>query len=168
MYCRNDYEYGTVMDSIDFILLNFSEMNKLWVRMQHQGHTRDRNKREQERRELRILVGTNLVRLSQLECIDMEKYKKVRHPYNVKRKFNLKIIVEVTLKLRHLKMSLHINVHLIDRYFEAQEESLTINYIKKTHLQRKMKKELVHLHNAILFNLPLTKTIYVELDMSVK
>lgn len=31
-----------------------------------------------------------------------------------------------------------------------------------------MKKELVHLHNAILFNLPLTKTIYVELDMSVK
>lgn len=83
LYCRNDYEYGTVMDSIDFILLNFSEMNKLWVRMQHQGHTRDRNKREQERRELRILVGTNLVRLSQLECIDMEKYKKVRHPYNI-------------------------------------------------------------------------------------
>lgn len=48
-----------------------------------------------------------------------------------KRKFNLKIIVEVTL-IRHLKMSLHINVHLIDRYFEAQEESLTINYKKKT------------------------------------
>lgn len=47
-----------------------------------------------------------------------------------KRKFNLKIIVEVTL-MRHLKISLHINVHLIDRYFEAQEESLTINYKKK-------------------------------------
>ncbi|KAK3085900.1 hypothetical protein FSP39_010235 [Pinctada imbricata] len=76
----NDYEGGTVMDSIDFILLNFSEMNKLWVRMQHQGHTRDRTKREQERRELRILVGTNLVRLSQLECIDIEKYKKVVLP----------------------------------------------------------------------------------------
>ena len=52
-------------------------MNKLWVRMQHQGHSRDRERREQERRELRILVGTNLVRLSQLECIDMEQYKKV-------------------------------------------------------------------------------------------
>lgn len=127
------------MDSIDFILLNFSEMNKLWVRMQHQGHTRDRNKREQERRELRILVGTNLVRLSQLECIDMEKYKKVRHPYNVKRKFNLKIIVEVTL-IRHLKISLHINVHLIDRYFEAQEESLTINYQKKNPLTKEDEK----------------------------
>ncbi|XP_063441157.1 vacuolar protein sorting-associated protein 35-like [Mytilus galloprovincialis] len=75
-----DNETGTVMDSIDFILLNFSEMNKLWVRMQHQGHSRDKVKREQERRELRILVGTNLVRLSQLECIDMDKYKKVVLP----------------------------------------------------------------------------------------
>lgn len=75
-----DNETGTVMDSIDFILLNFSEMNKLWVRMQHQGHSRDKVKREQERRELRILVGTNLVRLSQLECIDIEKYKKVVLP----------------------------------------------------------------------------------------
>jgi len=52
-------------------------MNKLWVRMQHQGHTRDREKREQERRELRILVGTNLVRLSQLESVDIDKYQKV-------------------------------------------------------------------------------------------
>ena len=62
---------------MDFILLNFAEMNKLWVRMQHQGHSRDREKRERERQELRILVGTNLVRLSQLEGIDMEMYKKV-------------------------------------------------------------------------------------------
>ena len=47
-------------------------MNKLWVRMQHQGHSRDREKKERERMELRILVGTNLVRLSQLEKIDIE------------------------------------------------------------------------------------------------
>jgi hypothetical protein len=76
LLCRGS-DSGTVMDSVDFILLNFAEMNKLWVRMQHQGHSRDRERREQERRELRILVGTNLVRLSQLECIDMEAYKKV-------------------------------------------------------------------------------------------
>ena len=44
---------GTIQDSIDFILLNFSEMNKLWVRMQHQGHSREREKRERERLELR-------------------------------------------------------------------------------------------------------------------
>lgn len=64
--------------------------------MQYQGHTRyacfvsnshilyasffpvrDQQKREQERRELRILVGTNLVRLSELECVNIERYKSV-------------------------------------------------------------------------------------------
>ena len=72
------FSEGTVKDSIDFILLNFAEMNKLWVRMQHQGHSKYKEKRERERQELRILVGTNLVRLSQLEGVDVETYKKVR------------------------------------------------------------------------------------------
>ena len=45
--------------------------------MQYQGHTRDLQRREQERRELRILVGTNLVRLSELECVNVERYKTV-------------------------------------------------------------------------------------------
>ncbi|VDP89517.1 unnamed protein product [Echinostoma caproni] len=66
---------GTITDSVTFLLLNFAEMNKLWVRMQHQGHTREREQREQERRELRLLVGTNLNRLSQLEAIDVNRYK---------------------------------------------------------------------------------------------
>lgn len=72
----DDQSEGTVKDSIDFILLNFAEMNKLWVRMQHQGHSKHKEKRERERQELRILVGTNLVRLSQLEGVDVETYKK--------------------------------------------------------------------------------------------
>ena len=67
-------------DSIHFILQNFAEMNKLWVRMQHQGHTREKERREKERLELRILVGTNLVRLSQLESIDSDLYQKVGLP----------------------------------------------------------------------------------------
>ncbi|XP_018569132.1 vacuolar protein sorting-associated protein 35 [Anoplophora glabripennis] len=71
-----DCPEGTVKDSIDFVLMNFAEMNKLWVRMQHQGHSRDRQNREREREELRILVGTNLVRLSQLESVTLEKYQK--------------------------------------------------------------------------------------------
>jgi vacuolar protein sorting-associated protein 35 len=50
-------------------------MNKLWVRMQHQGHSRDRDRREQERRELRLLIGSNLVRLSQLEETTLEMYQ---------------------------------------------------------------------------------------------
>ncbi len=67
---------GSVEDSITFVLHNFAEMNKLWVRMQHQGHTREKERREKERLELRILVGTNLVRLSQLESVDSSYYQK--------------------------------------------------------------------------------------------
>lgn len=72
---ETDDKHGNVHDSIDFILLNFSEMNKLWVRMQHQGHSRDKTRREKERRELRILVGTNLVRLSSLEGVNLHIYQ---------------------------------------------------------------------------------------------
>uniref|UniRef100_A0A2P2HXC5 Vacuolar protein sorting-associated protein 35 n=1 Tax=Hirondellea gigas TaxID=1518452 RepID=A0A2P2HXC5_9CRUS len=75
-----DNEQGSISDSLEFILLNFAEMNKLWVRMQHQGHSRDKEKREKERQELRILVGTNLVRLSQLEMVDVDRYKKMVLP----------------------------------------------------------------------------------------
>ena len=67
---------GRVTDSIDFTLLNFTEMNKLWVRMQHQGPMREKERRESERQELRILVGTNLVRLSQLDGVDVEVYRR--------------------------------------------------------------------------------------------
>lgn len=64
--------------AIQFILSNFAEMNKLWVRLQHLGHTRDKAKRESERKELGTLVGTNLVRLSQLEGVDLNVYQKVK------------------------------------------------------------------------------------------
>ncbi|CAM8972218.1 unnamed protein product [Rhodiola kirilowii] len=65
----------TVMDAVEFLLQNFTEMNKLWVRLQHQGPGRAREKREKERNELRDLVGKNLHVLSQVEGIDLEMYK---------------------------------------------------------------------------------------------
>ncbi|KAH9850574.1 vacuolar protein sorting-associated protein 35 [Lenzites betulinus] len=71
---------GNLQDSINFVLTNFIEMNKLWVRLQHQGHSREREKREMERKELRILVGTNLVRLSQLDGVDLDMYQKLILP----------------------------------------------------------------------------------------
>ncbi|KAL7790813.1 vacuolar sorting protein [Trichoderma ceciliae] len=64
---------GNLSDSINFILTNFVEMNKLWVRLQHQGHSREREQRIRERKELQLLVGSNIVRLSQL--VDLETYK---------------------------------------------------------------------------------------------
>lgn len=52
-------------DTVDFLMTNFIEMNKLWVRLQHQGHSSERELRLNERKELKVLVGSNLVRLSQ-------------------------------------------------------------------------------------------------------
>ncbi|KAL8945024.1 MAG: hypothetical protein Q9216_000008 [Gyalolechia sp. 2 TL-2023] len=66
---------GNLQDSVSFILTNFVEMNKLWVRLQHQGHSREREQRTKERQELQLLVGSNLVRLSQL--VDLEAYETV-------------------------------------------------------------------------------------------
>lgn len=64
----------SVNESFVFILSNFTEMNKLWVRLQYQGHSKEREKRTQERKELKLLVGFNLVRLSQLESLTKDDY----------------------------------------------------------------------------------------------
>lgn len=69
---EGDGPEGNLQDSINFILTNFVEMNKLWVRLQHQGHSREREQRTRERKELQLLVGSNIVRLSQL--VDLETY----------------------------------------------------------------------------------------------
>ncbi len=87
-------------------MTNFIEMNKLWVRLQHQGHSREREKREMERRELRILVGTNLVRLSQLEGVDLELYSQNILPSILEQVVNCKDVIaqeylmEVVIQVR--------------------------------------------------------------------
>lgn len=81
-------------------------MNKLWVRLQHQGHSRDREKREIERKELRILVGTNLVRLSQLDGVDFDMYEKNILPSILEQVVNCKDVIaqeylmEVVIQVR--------------------------------------------------------------------
>ena len=57
----------------DFILMNFNETTRLWIRLQDQT-AGQRVKRERERHELRILVGASLVRLSQLEGMTRRFY----------------------------------------------------------------------------------------------
>ncbi|KAI5968851.1 vps35 [Candida margitis] len=66
---KNSLPFSTKLDfneTVDFLIGNFIEMNKLWVRLQHQGHSSERELRYNERKELKILVGSNLVRLSQI------------------------------------------------------------------------------------------------------
>nr|GAT58022.1 vacuolar protein sorting-associated protein 35 [Mycena chlorophos] len=89
----DDGPAGNLQDSISFVLTNFVEMNKLWVRLQHQGHSRDREKREVERRELRILVGTNLVRLSQLDGVDLDMYQQTILPGILEQVVNCKDVI---------------------------------------------------------------------------
>ncbi|KAH7817631.1 Vacuolar protein sorting 35B (Vps35B) [Monocercomonoides exilis] len=71
---------GVLTDSLEFVLANFVEMNKLWVRMQYLGTSRDRERREKERQELRTLIGTNLVNVSNLDGVDERLYESVILP----------------------------------------------------------------------------------------
>jgi len=69
-----------VLAGIQFILENFGEMTRLWVRMQHQGAVRDRAKREKERMQLRMLVGATLRRLVELTAVTKERYQEEVFP----------------------------------------------------------------------------------------
>lgn len=91
----NEYEGvgGSIRDSIEFILQNFGEMNKLWVRMQHQGALKDKSRRETERRNLRQLVGINLVRLSNLNGVDLQMYKELVLPRVLEQIVNCKDVI---------------------------------------------------------------------------
>ena len=91
--CAGCREGSTVLDSIEFILQNFGEMNKLWVRLQHQGATRDKSKREKERRNLRQLVGTNLVRLSEMNGVDLPTYQETVLPRILEQVINCKDVI---------------------------------------------------------------------------
>lgn len=113
---------GDINDSIDFVLLNFAEMNKLWVRMQHQGHSRDREKREKERQELRILVGTNLVRLSQLEGVNVEKYKQVCFGFSAP----VQMMISPLSPVKGLKGALKLELTLITCLFVVNAGNLKL------------------------------------------
>ena len=72
---QNDYEINkyddneniddeascNVKNSMNFIMANLSEMNKLWTRMQS---NKSNTKREKERIDLKVLVGENITRIS--------------------------------------------------------------------------------------------------------
>lgn len=88
----SDYEGvgGNTEDAVSFVLSNFSEMNKLWVRMQHQGPVREREAREKERQELRILVGTNLMQLGKLDGVTVDVYTETVLPQVLEQIVNCK------------------------------------------------------------------------------
>ncbi|KAF8953768.1 Vacuolar protein sorting-associated protein 35 [Haplosporangium bisporale] len=103
---------GCIADSIQFILTNFIEMNKLWVRLQHQGHSREREKREMERKELKILVGTNLVRLSQLDSVDLNVYQSTILPSVLEQIVSCKDVIAQEYLMEVIIQVFHDDFHL--------------------------------------------------------
>jgi len=102
---------GTITDAIDFLLSNFTEMNKLWVRMRQQQKQPQQPqdqpsgaasllsspppssayaKREAERAQLSDLVGKNLTQLSQLEGLTFELYRDTVLPRILEQVINCK------------------------------------------------------------------------------
>ncbi|OQR98467.1 vacuolar protein sorting-associated protein 35 [Achlya hypogyna] len=63
-----------VTDALSFLLQNWDETNRLWIRMQFQSNIKDKKQREKERQELKVLVGTSLVRMSQLDDVSAAVY----------------------------------------------------------------------------------------------
>ena len=72
---RDEMEDGTVEDSIEFAMRNLTEMNRLWVRLAKSTTTKYAH-----RRELRLLVGSNLATLSRLGSLDERMYSKLVFP----------------------------------------------------------------------------------------
>lgn len=57
-----------------------SEMNRLWVRLQYLSSNKDKEQREIERDELKITVGENIIRLSNLNGVTFGVYQETVLP----------------------------------------------------------------------------------------
>lgn len=55
-------------------------MNRLWVRLAFVGGSKEKQKRELERKELRVTVGENIIRLSNLEGLTLQVYENSVQP----------------------------------------------------------------------------------------
>lgn len=58
---------------IELLIKNFKEMNSLWIRIN--SLIEDKTIRRKQRRDLAIVVGENLMRLSTLDCMTLEIYR---------------------------------------------------------------------------------------------
>lgn len=65
---------GTIADSVEFVLRNFTEMNRLWVRMKNNVPVHDEEAVKKERLELRLLVGSNFTTLGRLLSNNLQMY----------------------------------------------------------------------------------------------
>jgi hypothetical protein len=158
---------GNLQDSISFVVTNFIEMNKLWVRLQHQGHSRDREKREMERRELRILVGTNLVRLSQLDGVDLDMYQRTILPSILEQVINCRDVIaqeylmEVVIQVRFGVFSIS-SLYTVHRSLRTSSISIHLDHfyrrLRNSTPKLTLSKSSSHSSTALLHTLPVKPT----------
>ncbi|KEG11920.1 vacuolar protein sorting-associated protein 35 [Trypanosoma grayi] len=101
---------GTVEDTAELLLQNFKEMNWLWIRMEAKGPARTESqsvvqRKHRDRKELCVLVGMNIVRISQLEGVERQVYKSnilprllsiiVKYRESLAQQYLLEVIVQV-------------------------------------------------------------------------
>jgi vacuolar protein sorting-associated protein 35 len=128
-------------DTIQFFLTNFIEMNKLWVRLQHQGLSKDKLKRIEQRKELRILVGSNLVNISQLD-LDLKSYK-----YDI-----LPKILEQIIQCKDViaqEYLLDVIIQIFPDEFHLNTLDIFLNSIKSLNPSVAFKKILITLVNRL-------------------
>lgn len=148
---------GNIDDAFNFVYQNFCESNRLWVRMQHQGAAKDKAKREKERHDLRVLVGANLVRMSQLEGMTAEFYQTVALP-----KLTEHILtVRETMSQQYLFESM---IQVFPDDFHIQTLETTLGAYAKASPQVDMKPVMVALMSRLsnyLENSEMTTTVDV-------
>lgn len=66
-------EFGCLENILDMLCENLGEMNKLWIRIG--SLIKDKKKRKQERGDLKITVGENIVRLASIQGLTVDIYK---------------------------------------------------------------------------------------------
>lgn len=66
-------EFGCLENILNMLSENFGEMNKLWIRIG--TLIKDKKSRKQQREELKMTVGENIVRLAGIQGLTVEVYK---------------------------------------------------------------------------------------------
>ena len=68
-------EGGTFDDTLSFLIKNFEEMNRLWIRISYHAKEEEKNIKEQEREDLKPLIEETITILNSLKGLNIEIYE---------------------------------------------------------------------------------------------
>lgn len=113
---------------VDFLIANFIEMNKLWIRLQYQGQFKEKLSKLKERKEVELLIGYNLVQITEVLDVEEEQeainlYKENTLPRILKQIISCRDIISqeylLDIILQIFPESYHANLKSIDLYLDC-------------------------------------------------